>query len=240
MDRIKLVFDSNEITGLDYFKLILVALREMGLPESFSVKGCDISIPELEAVISKKNTWPSGVGSKGMDFMFGRLPAWKICFLEVSGKGISTDASMQEFAQFLIPTDGFIQAWIYDIEYEYWQNAKDPLEYEKAGRSTVDIPKRSNGLPAPLNQLEIDTSHNPGRTELKIGYVEAIGRLMWLGEKFWSRVGVDKVLSCDLLKDQGFDVAESQGVVKVIAGSGFCDVSTQARQIIARKILFGG
>ncbi|MCD0501333.1 hypothetical protein LP085_31125 [Achromobacter sp. MY14] len=239
VERLKLIFDSNVITGVDIFKLVLGVLRKMGLSERFSVKGASVAVRELETIISRKKIWPSRVESNGMELTFGMLPARSICFLEVAARSFCAETDMQEFAGVLVFNDGFVQAWIYDVEYDYWQNAKDPMEYERLGRSYVDLPKKSNGLPAPLEQLEIDTSDNPGRVELRSGYVEAIGRVMWLGELFWSRVGVKREISCDLLKRQGFDVTDTRGVVKVVAGCEFNDISTQDSQIIFRRILFG-
>lgn len=77
---------------------------------------------------------------------------------------------------------------LFDEEYDHWQNAEDPLEYEVAGRSMVGLPLKSNGLPAPLDQMIVDVSRNPGRRVLRTGYVEAIGHRMWLGAEFFRRV----------------------------------------------------
>ena len=70
----------------------------------------------------------------------------------------------------------------------------------------------SNGLPFPLEQQIIDISNNPGRWELKQGYIESVGSTMWLGEQFWNKTGADKatVLSADWLKTEEID-----GVIKV-------------------------
>ena len=79
----------------------------------------------------------------------------------------------------------FRQAWVFDSEFNYWQNADDPLEYEAAGRSYEGLPMKSNDLPFPLEQMIIDTSENPGRRVLRQGYVEAVGAVMWFGEQLW-------------------------------------------------------
>ena len=50
----------------------------------------------------------------------------------------------------------------------------------------------SNNLPPPLEKMIIDTSNNPGRRIIRMGYVEAIGSPMWLGRQFWERTGADK------------------------------------------------
>ena len=84
------------------------------------------------------------------------------------------------------------QAWVVNTEYDYWQNAEDPLEYISRGISIERLPKRSNGLPLPLEQTVIDISKNPGRRILRKGYVEAVGSPMWFGPGFWRLAGENR------------------------------------------------
>jgi hypothetical protein len=92
--------------------------------------------------------------------------------------------------------DAFRQSRVYDSEYEYWQNAQDPLEYETHGRSYAQLPTRTNGLPPPLEQRVIDTSDNPGRRVLRRGFIEAVGSTMWLGSSFWTLSGANPNAVC--------------------------------------------
>lgn len=87
--------------------------------------------------------------------------------------------------------EGFVQAWVYDAEYNKWQNAEDPLTYEAEGIPCEHLPRRSNGLPFPLEKEVIDTSQNPGRRQIRMGYVEAVGAVMWLSNRFAKRVGLN-------------------------------------------------
>ena len=96
-------------------------------------------------------------------------------------------------------TSSLIQAFLFDHDYVHWQNAKDPLQYTAKGREYTHLPMRSNGLPPPLDQMEIDTSMNPGRWRFHDGYVEAVTSPIWLGHEFWSRAGVNKN---DVLKSE--------------------------------------
>lgn len=89
-------------------------------------------------------------------------------------------------------TPSFTSARLYDDEYEYWQNATDPLEYTSLGRSYDHLPMKSNGMPPPMEQMEIDTSMNPGRRIIRHGYVEAIGAAMWFGPRFWDITGASR------------------------------------------------
>ena len=99
---------------------------------------------------------------------------------------------------------------------------------------------KSNGLPPPLDQMEIDTSGNPGRNVLRQGYIEAIGSTMWLGSLFWERTGVDKFASIPLLESQGFNVYDCGKFFKVITSDEvFSDGSNLEKQCTLRRILFG-
>ncbi len=104
--------------------------------------------------------------------------------------------------------DSFINARVYDIEYEYWQNASDPLQYESAGKTYNHLPMKSNELPFPLEKNIIDISNNPGRRVLRHGYVEAVGSTMWIGKEFWgltnskkNDVCVQDWIACEILSD---------------------------------------
>jgi hypothetical protein len=92
--------------------------------------------------------------------------------------------------------EAFRQARLYETEYDFWQNAADPLQYEARGRSYEGLPMRSNGLPPPLEQQVIDTSRNPGRRLLRRGFIEALGCPMWLGQAFWSIGGGSRDAVC--------------------------------------------
>lgn len=127
----------------------------------------------------------------------------------------------QEDAEaWLLPfVDGqFRYARFFDGEYEFWQNATDPLEYSARGWSSEGLPKKSNGLPPPLRQMVIDTSRNPGRRSLRKGFIESVGSPMWLGEAFWALAGSSrrtigglKWLHCEAWK---------QGVVRLRPADG--------------------
>lgn len=92
--------------------------------------------------------------------------------------------------------DSFVSARVYDIEYEYWQNAYDPLQYEAAGKPYSHLPMVSNGLPFPLEKEIIDISTNLGRRELKEEYIEAIGSTMWIGNTFWKLTKTNQTNIC--------------------------------------------
>jgi len=135
--------------------------------------------------------------------------------------------------------EGFlILARIYDDQYEHWQNAKDPLLFQVAGRSMDGLPMKSNGLPPPLNKVIVDTSANPGRRVLRDGYVEAVGHKMWLGPEFFRRVpGASREA---VLASQWLNVTERpDGIFELVAHEEpFVDDTTADMQNRLRRLLF--
>jgi hypothetical protein len=100
-----------------------------------------------------------------------------------------------------------------DQDYDYWQNAQDPLQYKAVGRSWAHLPLLSNGLPPPLDQTLIDVSSNPGRRYMRRGFVEIVSYLMWISDMGWERLKSNKstVQGC-----AGFATVESaNGLLRI-------------------------
>jgi len=100
----------------------------------------------------------------------------------------------------LAASEILIQAFLFDREYDYWQNAKNPLQYSSHNRPFDHLRLISNGLPPPLEQTIVDTSRNPGRRILRDGYLEAVSSPLWIGNQFWSLVDShrDDVVKADV------------------------------------------
>ncbi|MBV7511271.1 hypothetical protein [Pseudomonas sp. PDM25] len=238
-EKLKFVFAADSISGEQVLATFIGALNKLGLPTVFSMHGVDVGVKALEKNISKKKSWPSGVVSNGLELRFGILPALAHSFLTIQEAGCANKIAWEELVAPFLSVKGLIQAWISDVEYDFWQNAKDPMEYACAGRSFSQLPQKTNGLPAPLTQMEIDTSGNPGRIELRQGYVEAIGSTMWLSDLFWENVGKNRASTLLLLRAQGFIVFEGAEFVKVVASeSCFHDDKTIEMQRTLRGVLF--
>ena len=125
----------------------------------------------------------------GLLFLVGRIPAMRQGFVLIEEKIPGAAHSWDSWVSPFLDELGFVQAWVSDVEYDHGQNASDPIEYTAVGRDYSHLPLKSNGLPFPLEQQVIDTSANPGRWTMRIGYIEAIGSTMWLGKNFWNAVG---------------------------------------------------
>jgi hypothetical protein len=129
---------------------------------------------------------------QGFEFDLCSVRNYSLDFLAIKfpySYGVPCDDWIEQF----IVDSNFIVAWLADAEYEYWQNAFDPLQFRSAGRSFEHLPMKSNGLPYPLEQAIVDTSSNPGRRVLREGYIEAVGSVMWFGAPFWTLVHSQKI-----------------------------------------------
>ncbi|OCR25647.1 hypothetical protein AFK24_07940 [Pseudomonas syringae] len=144
----------------------------------------------------------------------------------------------QSLIEALIDESGFVQARIYDAEYDRWQNAESLTLFEVECVEHAHLPKKSNGLPFPLTQEIVDISKNPGRWVLRNGYIEAVGAFMWVSKSLLQVVGVDEKTLMDV---DCFAVEDLGGGLK-IAAYDQCFTSAvgeQAeRQVLLRKFLF--
>lgn len=119
-----------------------------------------------------------------MKIRFATAGLHEIQFIEIKQESLTIP--WREWVSGFAARMAFKMAWLSDTEYQFWQNAEDPLQYESRGKSHQHLAKRSNGLPAPLTANVIDVTRNPGKVVLCVGYIEAIGSMMWLGEGFWN------------------------------------------------------
>lgn len=128
----------------------------------------------------------------GFEFDLSCLRNFQLDFLTIKATGDQCP-SWDKWAAWFIGNPNFVMGWLADVEYEYWQNAEDLLQYTSEGKPHEHLPKKSNGLPPPVEQTIIDISGNPGRRILRNGYCEVVGAVMWFGEPFWELTTANKV-----------------------------------------------
>lgn len=230
----------NGINDAQALRLIIELMRKHDFVLEFreNGQGVPIAAETYHKRVEKHGKWRVPIEAGGLKFCFGQVFAFNQAFIlieeVIAGAAITWEGWVSPF----LIEDGFVQAWVTDVEYDYWQNAKDPLEYEVANRSYNHLPLKSNGLPPPLEQLEIDTSMNPGRWLHKSGYIEAIGSTMWLGELFWRHIGESRrkiLLSNSWLEVQCL----VNGVIRVVScPQCFFDETTEKMQNTLRSILY--
>jgi len=191
-EQLKLVFGFDSLGTELALQKIQTVLVSHGIPlDGFWHYDEPLSLPQALKRLSRSNPKGFDLAGHGFEFLLGAVRNYNLEFLEIRALNelrIPWDDWMAHFAD----TGNFVIAWVADSEYEYWQNADDPLEYTAVGKPYEHLPMKSNGLPYPVEQMIIDTSANPGRWVFHDGYIEAVGAIMWLGPTFWSLTGAER------------------------------------------------
>src|SRR5262249_36884830 len=112
-------------------------------------------IDELE----KKNQESFDLDVCEYHFELAHIAKYKFKFLLIRHSGLPICEWNKWVTPWMNGSD-FVMAWIADSQYQYWQNAHDPLQYSAVGRSYQHLPMKSNRLPPPLEMMIIDTSNN--------------------------------------------------------------------------------
>ena len=164
-------------------------LREVGAWEPrYDLANASVDSDKIADVLRGKHHF--GIHGQKFEIQFAQIGNYDHCRLCVLPLVASEDLRWDSFVERAIPPDTLICGRKYDREYQTWQDAKDPLQYEAAGRSYAQL--RTYFDPQPLfGGIRIDTSSNPGRRILRNGFIEAVGSTMWLGPRFAERVGCE-------------------------------------------------
>jgi len=241
MISVEIVFSSKFSKGAvevwdELFRQKISSSRELQVVDCFT--GKSILVSEVASNLRKQSAESFTLEFRGGSIGFSVLGGLNMSRLDV----INLSGSISEaetWVSVFCDDKNFLQARLYDAEYDRWQNAKDLLTYESAGISHAHLPKISNGLPFPLDRDVVDISSNPGRWALKHGYIEAVGSTMWLSGELVKKLDVNLL---ELESDGSFYVVSTNGCVKVMA----CDrcftsgVGTEANlQNMLREYIFG-
>jgi hypothetical protein len=189
--KITLVFELGDADPLRLLELIKRRIAQAGITlEGFALNGKPMNFQRMAQTIKQtKRSW-FAIQGQGLQFDLSSIKNFEICSLCVEITQ-PTQIVWNDWVLGLVK-ETFILAWLADVDYDYWQNAHDPLQYAAQGRSCDGLPMISNGLPPPLVQAVVDISRNPGRRILRVGFIEAVGSTMWLGDKFWGKTNANR------------------------------------------------
>jgi hypothetical protein len=176
-------------------ELALINLKKLLLedsipPDGFELFGESVNFSDISRRLGELKKSNFLITRGEIEFILASLANFNLDFLSVRVPERKY-AFWDTWANIFFAQNYFVMAWIADANYEFWQNAEDLLEYSAQGMPHQHLPKKSNGLPAPLERIIVDTSNNPGRRILKNGYIEAVGSVVWLGDRFWQLIGAD-------------------------------------------------
>lgn len=235
-DKVEMVF------RLDSLKAVDVARRGMevlGLRDAqVYLYGKEMNANAALQKIAKDGNPFFNIETAGASIHFSTMKAYQQQLLTIFKKDGLELCAWGGIVESFAGCEGFTQACLLNDEYMLWQNAFDPIQYQAARRSYRHLPLVSNGLPNPLQKLIVDTSHNPGRRVIKIGYLEIIGHVMWFGAPFWSLVG-ERYREA-VLGSAAYQVTRMPNdIVRVVASNQpFIDDASKAKQEDLRQLLF--
>jgi hypothetical protein len=236
-EQIELVFRYKTLDPQRTMQRIAEILVSHGIDEpEFELEGRKLSTSRLLSKLTDATSFD--VTGHGLNFILGSLPRFQLDLLIIKTIAEVT-VCWDDWVSGLIEGASFVMAWVVDVDYNHWQNAVDPQEYEEVGKSFAHLPLRSNRMPYPLDRMEIDTSRNPGRRYFGAGYIEAVGAIMWLGPSFWELTGAGKGKLEHLGWLERFD--QTRNVIKIKAADG-CFTTDEGelgkRQLQLRSVLF--
>ncbi|HEX4158051.1 MAG TPA: hypothetical protein VHY79_06220 [Rhizomicrobium sp.] len=222
---------------LGVFHAIKDVLAQIGIRPNFQTyEGTPVSEKRVKARLPRYGIPYLRVD--GLALQAGNIPGWKQSFLMVDEKSPGTASSWDQWVAPFLGCPNFVQAWVADTEYNYWQNAEDTMLYTSAGRDMSGLKLKSNGQHYPSERVIVDTSENPGRWEFRQGYIEAIGSPIWIGENLWRAIGENR--ENELRALDWLHLTEPQkGVLRVEYDFQFIDEATAAKQNALREAIYG-
>ncbi|MDN2672280.1 hypothetical protein OX459_12830 [Janthinobacterium sp. SUN026] len=226
------------VDGVSVFKKIVEYLKSKNVFNCTTIDGDFVSLDGFYSKIKKSGKWVIPVNAGGMSFRFGSVLDREHCFLVVQEIDFNLNTNWDELVSIFCDEIFFVQAWVSNAEFNFWQNQTDVDLFVKKGVSQSDLKIISNGLPPPLDISIVDISSNPGRRILRDGYVEAIGRKMWLSDLFWKPVGFERKIK--IFKNDNFIVRE-KGSIVIVETDGICflDDASRGKQLSLREALYG-
>lgn len=236
IERVEIVFELDSIDAEDAAKR---SIEVLGLGDSqVNFYEEAMSAKTALAKIAREGKPSFNIDADTASVHFSTIRSYKQQSLTIVKREACELSTWEEIVRYFDAKKGFTQACLLSDNYTFWQNAADPLLYQASGRTYDGLPMISNGLPSPLHKLVIDTSCNPGRRTIKIGYVEMVGHVMWLAPRFWNLVGDQR--RKNLLSTTVYQVSElPNGILRlVVSGEPFVDETTRDAQEDLRRLLF--
>ena len=185
-------FDSNEFYPKSFYRLVRQHAADLKVAHDVELEEHERERVSLDYLVDKyeltgdsqEKVRMAGIRSTVMHVGERARSA----SLEIDGDRhlIST---ADQWVRLVSSVPSFLQAYLIDREFDYWQNNTYLSSYENFGRSTKNLHTKSTGLPHPCLQWEVDTSDHPGRRLRNFPFDKAVASQMWFSDRFWSMVG---------------------------------------------------
>ncbi|PCJ16574.1 MAG: hypothetical protein COB02_15865 [Candidatus Cloacimonadota bacterium] len=148
--------------------------------------GKKVKLKNLNNYLQKKTIKYFSIESKNLTISLNPLDSHKISQIIIKFTSKNFKTAIEE-VQVFINNLPLISARLNNSEYEFWQNANDPLEYTTENKPYKHLKVRYDEM---LDYTFIDTSENPGRRIIKVGYIEAVSPIMWIGDYFLNKESI--------------------------------------------------
>ncbi|WP_141233535.1 hypothetical protein [Lysobacter antibioticus] len=229
-----IIFSARSVSAKEAWLRILAQLsRENSSESTYTVNGQIIAIHDVENMIPSGTGQHFNVQGNTYEFDLTIVGAYAHDAIRVRG---AAQTDWDSWLHALKGAGQFVQAYVVNVEYDYWQNASDPLQYIARDVPYQHLPSTSNGLPPPLERTIIDISGNPGRRVLHQGFIEALGSPMWLSEQFF---GLSGATSKEVLSANGdFTVRQENGLLRLEITNDQAASPSPRALIQLRKLLF--
>ncbi len=216
MQELILVFEASTLSALRTWKAIASVLNQHHLlPTELKIYDETVLAKRVTGFLEKRGKDNFLIEGCGFTIHQSTAARYAQSFVRIADS-LGERIAWSEWCIALDKVGHLVMAWVVHSDYDFWQNAEDPLIYESRGRSYSNLPMRSNGLPPPLEQQVIDISKNPGRRIPRRGYVEAVGSRMWLTDRFWALTSASK---SQMLKADWIAIREFDGVSELCVSS---------------------
>lgn len=209
---IEIVFNPIPDKRIKILEKLLSLMKSTGMKmESLDTRYGNVSAEQYLSNVEIEGDWKYQFASDEIEVIHGEIGAYGLYHLMISEKSPGVIGDPRIWGGAFIDAPGFLSARVADCTYEYWQNAELLDEYVSGGRF-YDVNKLvSNKLPYPLEGKVVNTSDNPGRRRLTLGYIEAIGYEMWLTDRFFELAGG---FSLSKLQNAGWRVEGQEESIK--------------------------
>lgn len=240
-ESLEVIYGLNWISAVEVWDILFQVLKRIGISLETPVDcfGKNVIPDNLHECIQKANRGHFGFDLDGLSIHYSPVGNYEHALLMVKDSSESARYDWDQWVHALLADTEVMQAWVVNNEYDHWQNAYDPIQYLGEDRSCEGLPMISNNLPPPLEKMIIDTSNNPGRRIIRMGYVEAIGSPMWLGRPFWERTGADKKSVMEAFAKDA-QLMENEVVRIQVSDKPFTENTDPALQNRLRQMLYPG
>ncbi len=235
-EKLEIIFKPECMSATAALTTLIEIADRLGKSLEVAFDTTRVSAEEFRMRTELSGKWSHEIKLDDVTLAYGIVAPWEHCFISITQSIVGRSVDWVPWLKPFLWKPGFIQAWIADVDYNHWQNAEQPIEYKLSGRDHAHLPRISNGLPSPLEDMWIDISKNPGRRVLKKGYVEAVGDKMWLDRNFIARIGG---INIERLRVAGWRVRMEEGGAIMAAPSGtFSEESATEHQQQLRTALY--